>query len=53
MKGKWSVLALALVLGLVLGGCAQEKKEEKKEAAPAAGKIILGVAGAHSGDLAS
>lgn len=53
MKGRWSVLALALILGLVLGGCAQEKKEEKKEAAPAAGKIILGVAGAHSGDLAS
>jgi branched-chain amino acid transport system substrate-binding protein len=53
MKGKWSVLALVLALGLIFGGCAQEKKEEKKEAAPAASKIILGVAGSHSGDLAS
>ncbi|MDY0304966.1 MAG: branched-chain amino acid ABC transporter substrate-binding protein [Desulfovibrionaceae bacterium] len=64
MKAKWTALALFLAMSLLLvAGCAQEKKEEKKEAAkteqtapaaaPAAGKIILGVPGAHSGDLAS
>ncbi len=59
MKAKWfkTVLAVA-VAGLLSIGCAGEKKEEKKAEAPAAApaaakKLVLGVAGAQSGDLAS
>ncbi|WP_031483709.1 branched-chain amino acid ABC transporter substrate-binding protein [Maridesulfovibrio frigidus] len=60
---KRSLLALACVMMLTIGlvGCSEEKKtdapakqETSEKAAPAStGKIILGVAGAHSGDLAS
>ncbi len=58
---KRSLLALACVLMLTIGlvGCSEEKKDEApakqdtaEKAAPVE-KIILGVAGAHSGDLAS
>ncbi len=59
MKAKWfkTVLAVA-VAGMLSIGCAGEKKEEKKAEAPkqeaaAAKKLVLGVAGAQSGDLAS
>lgn len=58
------VWLLSLILALFAFGCAEEPAEEKpaagtsqEEAAPAAdepsGKVVLGVAGAHSGDLAS
>jgi branched-chain amino acid transport system substrate-binding protein len=55
MKAKWISTALCIaVAGLLAVGCGGEKKEEKKAEAPAAGdKIRIGVAGAHSGDLAS
>jgi branched-chain amino acid transport system substrate-binding protein len=56
MKAKWfsTVLGIA-VAGLLAVGCGGEKKEEKKAEAPAAAakKLVLGVAGAQSGDLAS
>lgn len=57
MKAKWfsTVLAVAMA-GMLSMGCAGEKKEEKKAEAPApAAKkvLVLGVAGAQSGDLAS
>jgi branched-chain amino acid transport system substrate-binding protein len=59
MKMNWlsTVLGVALA-GMLAVGCG-EKKEEKKaeapkqEAAASAGKIVLGVAGSQSGDLAS
>jgi branched-chain amino acid transport system substrate-binding protein len=66
MKAKWivTVLAMALAAMLVVGcGGGGEKAPEAAEKAPEAaapeaapapaGEIILGVAGAHSGDLAS
>ncbi|WP_022662505.1 branched-chain amino acid ABC transporter substrate-binding protein [Paucidesulfovibrio longus] len=64
MKAKWILNVLALVMVTMLAvGCGGEKKEEtasapaEEKAAPAAeapkGEIVLGVAGAHSGDLAS
>jgi len=55
MKANWISTALCIaVAGLLAVGCGGEKKEEKKAEAPAAGdKIRIGVAGAHSGDLAS
>lgn len=59
MKAKWFVTVLAVALaGMLAVGCG-EKKEEKKAEAPkqeapaAAKKLVLGVAGAHSGDIAS
>jgi len=59
MKMNWlsTVLGVALA-GMLAVGCG-EKKEEKKaeapkqEAAAPAKKLVLGVAGAHSGDIAS
>ncbi|MFO7597222.1 MAG: branched-chain amino acid ABC transporter substrate-binding protein [Desulfocurvibacter africanus] len=59
MKRIFSMLILACVGLIALAGCGNEPtKEEAKteaapEAAPAGGSIVLGVAGAHSGDLAS
>ncbi|WP_187170330.1 branched-chain amino acid ABC transporter substrate-binding protein [Salidesulfovibrio onnuriiensis] len=51
MRGKLSFALVAFALmGLLLAGCGGE---EKKEAEAPAKKLILGVAGAHSGDLAS
>eukprot|EP00831_Metopus_contortus_P062734 TRINITY_DN54964_c0_g1_i1.p2 TRINITY_DN54964_c0_g1~~TRINITY_DN54964_c0_g1_i1.p2 ORF type:complete len:258 (-),score=96.56 TRINITY_DN54964_c0_g1_i1:11-784(-) len=63
MRVKLSLIALCLVLAATLVACGgEEKKAEKADqkadvetgeiAAPAA-KVVLGVAGAHSGDLAS
>ncbi len=56
MRRMW---VLALMVALFAFGCSQEPAEEEQavettqeEAAPA-GQVILGVAGAHSGDLAS
>ncbi|WFS63586.1 branched-chain amino acid ABC transporter substrate-binding protein [Pseudodesulfovibrio thermohalotolerans] len=62
MRVKLSLIAVCFVLAAMLAACGGEaKKEENKDAkadvetgevaAPA--KIVLGVAGAHSGDLAS
>ncbi len=58
MKAKWITTVLGIaVAGLLAVGCGGEKKEEKKAEAPApaaaAKKLMLGVAGAQSGDLAS
>lgn len=58
MKAKWITTVLGVaVAGLLAVGCGGEKKEEKKAEAPApaaaAKKLMLGVAGAQSGDLAS
>jgi branched-chain amino acid transport system substrate-binding protein len=62
MKRSLVLLVVVLMFSIGLMGCSQEKKEqapakketaEKTEAAPAGGEIILGVPGAHSGDLAS
>jgi len=59
MKAKWITTVLAVAMaGMLSMGCAGEKKEEKKAEAPApaaapAKKLVLGVAGAQSGDLAS
>jgi branched-chain amino acid transport system substrate-binding protein len=60
MKSKWFMTVLGVALaGMLAVGCGGEKKEEKKAEAPkqeapaAAKKLVLGVAGAHSGDLAS
>ena len=60
MKSKWIMTVLGVALaGLLAVGCAGEKKEEKKAdanataAAPAGKKLLLGVAGAHTGDIAS
>ncbi|MBU1247935.1 MAG: branched-chain amino acid ABC transporter substrate-binding protein [Proteobacteria bacterium] len=55
---KWILTMLAMALVAMLSfGCASEEKAEEAapatEAAAPAGEIILGVAGAHSGDLAS
>lgn len=58
---KRSLLALVCVMMLTIGlvGCSEEKKadapakQETAEKAAPVEKIILGVAGAHSGDLAS
>ena len=58
MKSKWIVTVLAVALaGMLAVGCG-ERKDEKKAEAPkqettAGKKLILGVAGAQSGDLAS
>ncbi len=54
MKSKWilTILSLALVAMLSLG-CAGEEKAPEAEGEAPVGEIILGVAGAHSGDLAS
>jgi len=61
MKSRWIMTVLGVALaGLLAVGCGGEKKEEKKadnataNATAAAGKkLVLGVAGAQSGDLAS
>lgn len=58
MKAKWITTVLCVaVAGMLAVGCGGEKKEEKKAEAPAAPaaakKLVIGVAGAHSGDLAS
>ena len=55
MKVKLSLIALSLVMVAMLAACGgEEKKAEEKAEAPAPiAKLILGVAGAHSGDLAS
>lgn len=59
MKARWFMTVLGVAMaGLLAVGCGGEKKEEKAAdanatAAAPAGKIVLGVAGAHSGDLAS
>ena len=59
MRIKLRLIALCLVMAAMLAACGgeTEKAEKAEEAAPpaevAAAKIVLGVAGAHSGDLAS
>jgi len=56
MKAKWLKTVLTVTMaGMLSMGCSGEKKEEKKAEAPAAAakKLVIGVAGAHSGDLAS
>ncbi len=60
MKSKWMMTVLGVALaGLLAVGCGGEKKgEQAAEAnatagAPTGETIVLGVAGAHSGDLAS
>lgn len=61
MKSRWFMTVLGVAMaGLLAVGCGGEKKEEKKAEATAnataaapAKKVVLGVAGAHSGDLAS
>ncbi|WP_272700503.1 branched-chain amino acid ABC transporter substrate-binding protein [Desulfovibrio sp. Fe33] len=62
MRVKLSLIALCFVLAAMLAACGGEaKKDEKKDAkadvetgeVAAPTKIVLGVAGAHSGDLAS
>lgn len=63
MRVKLSLIALCLVMAAMLAACGGEaKKDEKKDAkadvetgevAAPAKKVVLGVAGAHSGDLAS
>lgn len=60
MKSKWIVTVLGVALaGMLAVGCGGEKKDDKKaeapkqEAAAPAKKLVLGVAGAQSGDLAS
>lgn len=63
MKRSLVLLVCVLALSIALMGCSQEKEEQtaaKKEtaesstsAAATSGEIILGVPGAHSGDLAS
>ncbi|ADU63466.1 MAG: branched-chain amino acid ABC transporter substrate-binding protein [Pseudodesulfovibrio sp.] len=59
MRTKLHLIVLCLVMAAMLAACsAEEKKADEKadvqtgEVAPAA-KLVLGVAGAHSGDLAS
>ena len=62
MRVKLSLIALCLVMAAMLAACGGEAKKDEKHdekadvetgevAAPA--KLVLGVAGAHSGDLAS
>ncbi len=58
MKSKWIVTVLGVALaGILAVGCGEKKDEKKAEApkqeAAAAKKLVLGVAGAQSGDLAS
>ena len=63
MKSRWMLTVLGVAMaGILAVGCGGEKKEEKKAEAPAANataaapagkKLVLGVAGAQSGDLAS
>ncbi|MGE4263549.1 MAG: branched-chain amino acid ABC transporter substrate-binding protein [Desulfovibrio sp.] len=59
MKARWFMTMLGVAMaGLLAVGCGGEKKEEKAAdanatAAAPAGKVILGVAGSQSGDLAS
>ncbi|MDP2848695.1 MAG: branched-chain amino acid ABC transporter substrate-binding protein [Humidesulfovibrio sp.] len=61
MKSRWFLTVLGVAMaGLMAVGCGGEKKEEKKAdaaanatAAAPAKKLVLGVAGAHSGDIAS
>ncbi len=52
---KLHLIALCLVMAVMLAACGGEEKkgEEKAEAPAPAAKLVLGVAGAHSGDLAS
>ncbi|CCH50432.1 branched-chain amino acid ABC transporter substrate-binding protein [Pseudodesulfovibrio piezophilus] len=53
---KLHLIALCIAMVALLAACGGEEKkgEEKKAEAPApAAKLVLGVAGAHSGDLAS
>lgn len=50
MRGHWKLFALVVALvALFATGCGEGKKEEAAKAK----KLVLGVAGAHSGDLAS
>lgn len=52
MRGKWSLVVFAMaIMAFAVAGCGGGE-EKKAEEAPAK-KLVLGVAGAHSGDLAS
>jgi branched-chain amino acid transport system substrate-binding protein len=55
MRIKLSQIALCLAMVAMLAACGGEadKAEKKGEAPESTGTIVLGVAGAHSGDLAS
>jgi len=56
MRVKLSLIALCLVMAAMLAACGGEEKKAEEKAAPAeepVAKLVLGVAGAHSGDLAS
>jgi len=55
MKARWMLNVLAvLVVAVLAAGCGGESKEEASSGGEAPqGEIILGVPGAHSGDLAS
>lgn len=56
MKAKLSLIVLCLAMVALLAACGgeAEKKEEKSASAEkSVAKLVLGVAGAHSGDLAS
>jgi branched-chain amino acid transport system substrate-binding protein len=55
MRAKLHMIVACLAMVAMLAACGGEaEKTEKKEEAPApAAKLVLGVAGAHSGDLAS
>ncbi|GAB6126318.1 branched-chain amino acid ABC transporter substrate-binding protein [Humidesulfovibrio idahonensis] len=57
MKSRWIMTILGVAMaGLLVVGCGEKKEEKKAEAnatAAAPKTLVLGVAGAHSGDLAS
>ncbi|BDQ35203.1 branched-chain amino acid ABC transporter substrate-binding protein [Pseudodesulfovibrio portus] len=55
MRVKLSLIALCLAMVAMLAACGgeAEKKAEEKAAPAETAKLVLGVAGAHSGDLAS
>jgi len=57
MKSRWIMTILGVAMaGLLVVGCGEKKDEKKAEAnatAAAPKTLVLGVAGAHSGDLAS
>jgi len=59
MKARWFMTVLGVTMaGLLAVGCGEKKEEKKAEAtanatAPASKTLVIGVAGAQSGDLAS